>query len=116
MDGGPLSLITYDFCLAHDTQNKNSMLVSCHRFDCCLPTHKFHTKQSDHKTSHPRPHKPAKVHHDIKPVASVQRVPIPKLFALPAPTEPEAQEPQQSPYAGYQYQDAASPVGPTAGG
>lgn len=87
-----------------------------HRFKCCLPSYKFHKKLSDHKQSHPKPHKPAKiVHHDIKPVASVQRVPIPKLFALPSPTEAPAQEPQQSPYAGYQYQDAASPVAPTAG-
>lgn len=91
--------------------------MSYYRFRCCLPTHKFR-KQSDHKPSHPKPHKPAKVHLDIKPVASVQRVPIPKLFALPAPTEEAAaqQEPQQSPYAGYPYQDAVAPVAPTAGG
>ena len=96
------------------------MLVPCYSFECCLPTHKFH-KQSDHKTSHPKPHKPTKVHLDIKPVASVQKVPIPKLFALPAPTEDAAaqQDSQQSPYAGYPYQDAAlaaAPVTPTAGG
>lgn len=81
-----------------------------------MPSHKFHKKYSDHKQSRPKPPQPAKVvHHDVKPVASVQQVPIPKLFALQAPTEAPAQEPQQSPYAGYPYQDAVGPVAPTAG-
>jgi len=80
-----------------------------------LPTHKFH-KYSDHKNSHPAPKKPAKVHHDIKPVASPQRVPVPKLFSPPEPTEAPAQDLQQSPYAGgYQYPTPAAALAPPAG-
>lgn len=92
-----------------------------HRFDCCLATHKFHKKQSDHKPSSSKPQEPPKpkVHHDITPVASPQRVPIPKLFAMANPSQEPAQDaqqsPQPSPYEGYQYQDAVAPVAPTAG-
>ena len=92
-----------------------------HRFDCCLATHKFHKKQSDHKPSSSKPQEPPKpkVHHDITPVASPQRVPIPKLFAMANPSQGPAQDaqqsPQPSPYEGYQYQDAVAPVAPTAG-
>lgn len=91
------------------------------RFDCCLATHKFHKKQSDHKPSSSKPQEPPKpkVHHDITPVASPQRVPIPKLFAMANPSQEPAQDaqqsPQPSPYEGYQYQDAVAPVAPTAG-
>lgn len=85
--------------------------VSCHRFECCLPTYKFHD-------SHPAPKKPAKDHH-VKPVASPQRVPVPKLASPPEPTEgPAAQDLQPpSPYAGgYQNPDpAAAMMAPPAG-
>ncbi|CAH3194723.1 unnamed protein product [Porites evermanni] len=86
------------------------------KFECCLPTYKFHD-------SHPAPKKPAKDHH-VKPVASPQRVPVPKLASPPEPTEgPAAQDLQPpSPYAGgYQNPDPAaammaSPPEPTCPG
>ncbi|XP_029193903.2 proline-rich protein 2-like [Acropora millepora] len=72
-------------------------------FKCCLPTYKFHD-------SLPEPKKTVKPHH-VKPIASPQRAPVPKLFSQPKPTEarvPDAQQPyaddQQSPY-GEPYQN-----------
>ena len=68
-----------------------------------MPTYKFHD-------SLPEPKKTVKPHH-VKPIASPQRAPVPKLFSQPTPTEarvPDAQQPyaddQQSPY-GEPYQN-----------
>ena len=88
--------------------------ISFHRFECCLPTYKF-------KDAHPAPKKPAKVHH-VKPVASPQRVPVPKLLSPPEPEpeqepEPEPeQDTQQSLYAAaYQNSDPAAAMAPLTG-
>lgn len=62
------------------------------RFECCLPTYKFKDSHSDHK-------KPTKLHH-VKPIASPQRAPVPKLLSQPEQTEAAVQDIQQSPYAG----------------
>ena len=86
------------------------------RFECCLATYKF-------KDPHPAPKKPAKVHH-VKPVASPQRVPVPKLLSPPEPEperepepEPEpAQDTQQTPYAAsYQNPNPAAAMAPLTG-
>lgn len=69
-----------------------SPIFTFSRFECCLPTYKFKDSHSDHK-------KPTKLHH-VKPIASPQRAPVPKLLSQPEQTEATVQDTQQSPYAG----------------
>lgn len=77
---------------ADSTTMTRSPIFTFSRFECCLPTYKFKDSHSDHK-------KPTKLHH-VKPIASPQRAPVPKLLSQPEQTEATVQDTQQSPYAG----------------